>query len=295
MVTKAYENIIYEKKPPIAYITLNRPGKMNSLSPELRLELRDALRVAGWEDNEIRVIVLKGAGRCFCAGFDLAEAREFNAANTIYKDAVQWRTFFRRGAGIDSLFWDLIWGNPKPIIAQVHSFCVAGGCALASFCDLCICSEDALFGYPNIRTGGPFIGAIWPWILGIRKAKELLFTGNLMDAQEAWRLRLVNKVVPGDRLEEEVNKLAQTIAKVPMVSNKYSKKVVNMAYELMNIYQVTERCTELEAFCTSASEESMPERAEYMRINLDKGLTSALEWRSARFTEEDAWFKEQKK
>ena len=95
--------------------------------------------------------------------------------------------------------------------------------------------------------------AVWPWILGIRKTKELLYTGNMMDAQEAWRLGLVNKVVPNDKLEEEVNKLAQTVAKVPAVNNEFSKRLVNMAYDLVNIRSVMERSGELEAISLTAS------------------------------------------
>ncbi len=286
MVTKAYESIIYEKKPPIAYITLNRPEKLNSFSYELQTEVRDALEDAGWEDNQIRVIVIKAAGRAFSAGFDISDLD--------IPDAVQWRAFILKGKHFSATgFWDVFWNNPKILIAQVHSFCVAGGLAMASFCDLTICSEDALFGAPEMRFGGPYIGAIWPWIVGIKKAKELMCTGNLIDAQEAYRLGLVNKVVPRDKLEEEVNKMAQTIAKVPAVTNEYSKKLVNMVYELMNIRLTIERSGELEAMC-NASAESIPEVAEFQRIAREKGLKAALDWNSARFAEEDAWFKEQK-
>ena len=282
-----YENIIYEKKPPIAYITLNRPERLNAFTMPLQLEVRDALWDAGWDDNEIRVVIIKGAGRAFSSGFDISETR--------HRDPVQYRAALLKGKGFDgTAFWDVFWDNPKPLIAQVHSFCLAGGMALISFCDLCICSEDALFGYPLIREGGPYIGAIWPWILGIRKTKELLYTGNLIDAQEAWRLGLVNKVVPMDKLEEEVNKLAQTIAKVPVASNEYSKRLVNMAYDLMNIRSVMERSGELEAICLTASAESNPERAESQRLIAEKGLKAALEWRSSRFVEEDRWWKERK-
>ncbi len=284
MQIKTYKDIIYEKKPPIAYITLNRPDKMNALSDALQLEVRDALEDAGWEDKEIRVIVLKGAGRCFSAGFDISGAPERNAA--------EWQEHFL-SKKFHTAHWDLFWGNPKPLIAQVHSFCLAGGLATASFCDLCICSEDALFGYPYIRVGAPYIGAIWPWILGIRKAKELLYTGNLMDAQEALKLGLVNKVVPNDRLEEEVNKLAQTISKVPMLNIRYCKKLINEAYEEMGIRQIIEHSDAIEAICY-ASPESIPERKEFQRITKEKGLKAALDWNSARFAEEDAWFKKTK-
>lgn len=283
MVPRTYQNIIYEKKPPVAYITLNRPEKVNALSVDLQMEVREALEDAGWKDNEIRVVIIKGAGRGFSAGFDLSGRSD--------ADAVQWRANFLKGQGFSATgWWDVFWGNPKPLIAQVHGFCIAGGCATACFCDLCICSEDALFGAPEVRFSGPYLPAIWPWIIGMRKARELLYTGNLIDAQEALRLGLVNKVVPRDKLDDEVNKLAGTIAKVPAACNEYSKKLVNMTYELMNIRLVMERSSELEAACL-ASTDSLPEIAEFQKIAQEKGLNAALAWNSARFAEEDAWFK----
>jgi enoyl-CoA hydratase/carnithine racemase len=284
MATKAYENIIYEKRFPIAYVTLNRPDRMNALSDALQLEVRDALEDAGWEDEQIRVIVLKGAGRCFSAGFDISGAPERNA--------VEWHEHFF-SKKFHTAHWDVFWGNPKPLIAQVHSYCLAGGLATASFCDLCICSEDALFGYPYIRVGAPYIGAIWPWIFGIRKTRELLYTGNLIDASEALRLGLVNKVVPRNKLEEEVDKLAKTISKVPAINVKYCKQLINKAYEEMGIRHTMEHSDDLEAICY-ASTESIPERKEFQRIIKEKGLKAALHWNNARFAEEDAWFKERK-
>jgi len=288
-MTKTYENIIYEKEPPIAYITLNRPDVMNALSEGLMLETMDVLKDAGWQDKEIRVIVLKGAGRCFSSGYDVGSGRT-------KMDGVQAQAhLFLDHPFIGSGHRDLFWNNPKPIIAQIHSYCLAGAFATASFCDMVICSDDALFGYPWIRQGGPELACAWPWILGIRKAKELLFTGNLIDAQEAYRLGFANKVVPRDKLDEEVDKMARTISKVAVVSNQYSKRLVNMAYELMGLHQTLERSYELEAVCNSASAESHPERAEFSRVENEKGLTEALRWSRARFAEEDAWWKERRK
>jgi enoyl-CoA hydratase len=275
--------IIYEKQPPIAFITLNRPEKINALSAELQEEVCEALRDAGYDDSEIRVIVIKGSGRGFSAGFDLSTAEDL--------DAVSQRNRFLEGKGFSANgWWDLFWGNPKPIIAQVHGYCVAGGCATASFCDLCICSEDALFGAPEIRFSGPYLPAIWPWILGMRKARELLYTGNLIGANEAHRLGLVNKVVPRERLDEEVRNMAMTIAKVPAVVNAYNKKLVNMTYEMMHIRLAMERSVELEAACL-ASPHSIPEIGEFQEITKEKGLNAALAWNSERFALEDEWFK----
>jgi enoyl-CoA hydratase len=122
------------------------------------------------------------------------------------------------------------------------------------------------------------------------KAREMLYTGNLIDSHEAHRLGLVNKVVPADELEEEVNRMARTIAKLPAATVEYNKKLVNMAYEMMNIRSVIERSLELEAI-SLASPGSLPEVAEYQRLRREEGLKAALDWNSARFADEDAWWR----
>ena len=277
------ETILYEKRGPVAYVTLNRPDKLNALSDDLQLEVREALEDAGWDDEDIRVIVLKAAGRAFSAGFDITTGADLHAAGR--------RDRFLKGKGFSaSSWWDVFWNNPKPIIAQIHGFCIAGGLATATFCDMRICSEDAKFGAPEIRTGGPYIPAVWPWVVGMTKARELLYTGNLIDAKEAKRLTLVNEVVPASELDEAVERQALTIAKLPRATVEYNKKVINMSYELMGIRQVVERSMELEAIAL-ASAESMPEIAEFNAIRERDGLKAALSWNAARFESEDAWFK----
>lgn len=283
-----YDTITYEKQEPIAYVTLNRPDKLNALSEDLQLEVRDALEHAGWEDDTIRVIVLKAAGRAFSAGFDIAggEGRP---------DAVQMRRRFLQGKGFSaSSWWDVFWNNPKPIIAQIQGFCIAGAMATATFCDLRICAEDAKFGAPEIRTGGPYIPAVWPWVIGMTKARELLYTGNLIDADEAKRLDLVNAVVPVDELDDAVRAEAETIAKLPRATVEYNKKLINMAYELMGVRQVIDRSMELEAVALT-SPDSSPEIAHFEELRATEGLNAALRWNAARFEREDAWFRESRK
>ena len=148
-----------------------------------------------------------------------------------------------------------------------------------------------MFGAPEIRTGGPYIPAIWPWVVGPTKARELLYTGNLIDAPEALRLNLVNQVVPKDQLDEAVRTQALTIAKLPAPTVEYNKKLINMTYELMGIRQVIERSLELEANAL-ASPDSSPVIAEYNKQRQEGGLKAALTWNAARFEEEDAWFKQ---
>ncbi len=279
----SYENITYEKSGPIATVTLNRPDKLNALSEGLQLEVRHALEDAGWEDEDIRVIVLKAAGRAFSAGFDIAVSAKANAVERRARSAIG-KTFSA------SAWWDVFWNNPKPIIAQIHGFCIAGGLATATFCDLRICSEDAKFGAPEIRTGGPYIPAVWPWVVGMTKARELLYTGNLIDAAEAKRLNIVNEVVPLDELDAAVERQALTIAKLPAATVEYNKKLINMSYELMGVRQVIERSSELEAIAL-ASADSAPEIDTFNKIREKDGLKAALSWNADGFADEDAWFK----
>ena len=279
----SYDNIIYEKRGQIAYVVLNRPEKLNALSDDLQLEVRSALEDAGWSDDKIRVIVFKAAGRAFSAGFDIATTNKANA--------VERRARLLKGKKFSaSAWWEVFWNNPKPIIAQIHGFCIAGGLATANFCDLRICSEDAKFGAPEIRTGGPYIPAVWPWLVGMTKARELLYTGNLIDAHEAKRLDLVNAVVPFEELDEAVERQAMTIAKLPAATLEYNKTLINMSYELMGVRQVLERSLELEAMAL-ASADSSPEIEEFENIREKDGLKAALDWNADRFAEEDSWFK----
>ncbi|MCP3989915.1 MAG: enoyl-CoA hydratase/isomerase family protein [Actinomycetia bacterium] len=280
----AFENITYEKDPPIAYVTLNRPEKLNALSEDLQLEVRDALEDAGWADDDIRVIVLKGAGRSFSAGFDISGGDD-------RPDGVQMRQHFLTGKTFSaSTWWDVFWNNPKPIIAQIHGYCIAGGMATATFCDLRICSDDAKFGAPEIRTGGPYIPAIWPWVVGMTKAREMLYTGNLIDAAEAKRLDIVNEVVAQEDLDEAVRRQALTIAKLPKTTVEYNKKLINMAYELMGVRQVIDRSMELEAVALTSTGSS-PEIEKFEELRNSEGLNAALAWNAARFKEEDSWFR----
>lgn len=285
--TSQYENIEYEKDGPIAFVTLNRPEKLNALSVDLQLEVRNAFEDAGWADDNIRVIVLRAQGRAFSAGFDISSESEGD-------DGVQTRARLLDGKGFNgTAWWDVFWNNPKPIIAQIHGYCIAGGLATATFCDLRICAEDSKFGAPEIRTGGAYVPAVWPWVIGMTKARELLYTGDLIDATEAKRLDLVNAVVPADELDAAVRRQAETIAKLPRSTVQYNKKLVNMAYELMGIRQVIERSQELQALGMT-SPESSPEIKKFNELRRDEGLNEALAWNAERFVDEDAWFKKKR-
>jgi len=196
-----YEEILYEVKENIAKITLNRPEMRNRLSNKMMLEVVDALEKAR-ADDEVRVIIIIGAGdKAFCAGADIGE---FKA-----RPPLENRKLYDAYAGLCKVFVTL----GKPSIAAVRGYALAGGCGLAIYPDITIASEDAKFGTPEISVG------VWPMMVsatlgrtvGRKKALEMMFTGDIIDAHEAERIGLVNKVVPTDKLEETVMELANKL------------------------------------------------------------------------------------
>ena len=271
----AYKEIVYEKKGPIAYITLNRPDKMNALNSQpggLLEEWEDACNDAK-ADQAIRVVVIKGAGRCFSAGYDISGSGDFVGAT------IDEARYDHMAAHVNRYF-RVLWENPKVFIAQVHGFCLAGGGDMACFCDITVASEDAVFGYPAVRYGVMPTTFIWPFIIGMKKSRELAYTGNMMSAEEALNLGLVNKVVPRDDLEEEVYKLAEAIIKVPAMSVKLSKVSINNMFEIMGIRQSIQQNRELDLHVMSSPS---PELREFFAMVQEKGLKAALEWRDAKF------------
>ncbi len=252
-------------------LTLDRPEKLNALSHELVVRLSEGLRDAAADDS-VRVVVIRGAGRAFCAGYDLVE----DAAAEGY-DVAAWR------AGLESDVAHMleIFDHPKPVIAQVHGYCLAGGCDLMMMCDVAIASEDAIFGEPEIRFGSGVVTMIMPWLIGARKAKELLLTGeDRIPAAEALRIGLVNRVVPAADLETETLAFAETVAKLDPVAIALTKKAINRSLEGAGFRQALAANVDLDAIIESAV---VPERQEFNRIRAERGLKAAIAWRDARF------------
>ncbi len=205
-----YQSIIYEKvEDKIFRITLNRPEKINALSPQLLSELEQAT-VAFDNAREASVLIIRGAGRGFCAGYDLSSD---------YGNAGSGRRYSVSQDFIDCLRvtkrWQRLWSITKPIIAQVHGFCLAGANELVGHCDIVFASEDATFGHPAGRQLGVLpTMALWPVLMGPRKAKEYFFTGDSMTAQEALDWHLVNRIYPREKLEAETLAYARRVALV---------------------------------------------------------------------------------
>ena len=223
-----FKNILAEVRQKTYVITLNRPDKLNALSKALTKELDAALDLAE-ENPDISVIVIKGAGRSFCAGYDISPT-EYGS-----KDAFPDVALDRKGLMENQRHWWRIWDCTKPVIAQVHGYCLAGGSELAMMCDLVMCAEDAKFGYPPLRDMGSPVTPIWPWIVGARWAKMLYFTGDTIDGKTAESIGMVNFAVPADELDTAVEILAERLANVPPDLLMLHKLQVNRAFEVMGI------------------------------------------------------------
>jgi enoyl-CoA hydratase len=247
--------------PHVRRLTLNRPEKRNALSNALRGEIFTALE-AGDSDPEVRVMILRGAGTCFSSGYDLAGLGElpFHTAG----GQGQWARHVVEGC---FRIWDLA----KPVIAQVHGWCLAGGSELAFACDLVYVAEDAQIGYPAVRTMSPPDNQYHAWILGMRAAMELMLTGDSISGIEAVRLGFANRAFPAERLETETLAMAERIAKVDPELAQLNKRLVHRQMEAMGLRAGLRAGTDLHAlgWHTGASRAYMAKMREGVRAALD--------------------------
>lgn len=278
-----FETILYEKDGGVCRITLNRPEKLNALSFKLQKELSDAL----WEadnDTQVRVIVLRGAGRAFSAGYDLTPM----SAPPARADRDETYTNVYRGmATLEDDIWQLerqqrlrmaLWDIHKPVIAQVHGYCLAGGTDLALLCDIVVAAEDAVIGFPPVRAMGSPVAHMWTYLVGPQWAKYFLLTGDSVTGKQAAEIGLVWKAVPADRLEAEVEALAAKMAKIDIELLVPNKRICQMALELMGARTIQRMAAEMDGRAHTA-----PSVREFARIAREQGLKVALEWRDGRF------------
>ena len=222
--------VLFEKDGRIGWITLNRPEVMNALDDDLPRELAAAVAEADLDRN-VHVIVLSGAGKAFCAGYDLAHYAEGNGPNKVMQD-MPWdpmqdfQFMWENTQAFMSLFRAM-----KPVICKVHGFAVAGGSDIALCADLTIMGDTAQIGYMPTRVWGCPTTAMWVHRLGPEKAKQMMFTGDRISGVEAAAMGLVLKSVPDDRLDAEVEALAARMASVPINQLAMQKMVINSAVE----------------------------------------------------------------
>lgn len=279
-----YENITLERfgdDDRLARITLNRPDKLNALSSELLAELEQALRSLE-EDAGVRVIILRGAGRAFSAGYDLVTPRrqtEYRAAAQGERRSV-WR--IRTNMVRVSDLYLYLWNMAKVTIAQVHGYCIAGGCELAMMTDLVIGADNAQFGHPGTRgLGTSRTAAFWPVIIGMRKAKELLYTGDSVSGVEAERMGMINRAVPADDLESNVLTIANRIAIQASDSLALQKRSVNTYFESV-VYPAIHSATDTDAMYQFTDQAALwQEKVRESMAEGGGGMKAAFEWRDS--------------
>ena len=223
-----FETVIYEVKENIAKITMNRPDKRNALNHALWDDLNAAFDKAD-ADPEVRVVILAGAGGSFCSGWDLKGSYYIS----VPKGYDQWTTgnALRTLRGISERYLKIM-NFPKPVIAQVHGYCLAAGCYLEMLCDMAFAADDAILGHP-VGQGGVDSMPLWVSFLGLRKAKEILMGRQFINGKEAERIGLVNRAVPAAKLEEEVWKIAKEMAGASPDGIMILKEALNTHAEIM--------------------------------------------------------------
>jgi enoyl-CoA hydratase/carnithine racemase len=267
--------LLEEDVGPIRRLTLNRPDVLNALNTALVEQLSASLSRAA-EDDTARVVVIRGSGRAFCAGYDLKEEAA-HLADHGPLDVAEWRQGLAQDVGKMLEVFD----HPKPVIAEVHGYCLGGGCDLMMMCDLAIAAGDAIFGEPEIRFGSGVVTMVMPWLIGARRAKELLLTGeDRVSADEALRIGLINRVVPRAGLEDETLTLARKIAVMDPTALSLTKRSINRSLEIAGFREALAANVDLDAIIESAE---TPERKEFNRIREAQGLKAAIAWRDERF------------
>jgi len=237
-----YEQIILEKEGGVATITLNRPEANNALTPKMFQELYDALDGIRL-DQETKVVLLTGAGKSFCAGGDIKEL-----VPILRKNPAECRSFFRE---LMHRTYLAIWNLEKPVIAAVNGVAAGGGCDLALLCDLRIASQDARLSEIYISIGAiPDSGGAWllPRLTGLAKACELIFSGEIIDANEAERIGLVNRVVPAEELDQAAKAMALKLAKGPSLALGLAKSAIHEGLA-MNLDQALESVAARMSIC----------------------------------------------
>jgi enoyl-CoA hydratase len=280
--TPTYQNLLYDVRNRVAYITLNRPTKTNAMSWALRQELYAALKFAE-RDHGVGCIVIGGAGKNFCAGYDLSP--DVPSPNNPPDGFV--------GPDFDELTgqyahnlvngWWMIWDLLKPVVAMVHGYCLAGGSELASMCDILFVADDATLGYPAVRAISTPDTNYFPWKMGMAQAKYLALTGRSVSGLEAVRIGWAVKAFPAAELQAAVHKEAVAIAGLQPDLVACSKRALNRSYEIMGMRTALNVAADWQGLSNYRKT-----LQQFFAVSAEKGLKEALLWRDGPFEDYSA-------
>jgi enoyl-CoA hydratase len=270
-----YTTLKYAVVGRIARITLNRPARLNAIDDKMPREIRRAVEAAN-DDDQVHVIVLAGAGKAFCAGYDLKKYAEGDPKNR-WNQSMPWdpmKDYRGMKANTDDFF--SIWRSYKPVICKVHGYAVAGGSDIALCADIVIMAEDARIGYMPARVWGCPTTAMWVYRLGAEKAKRMLLTGDTVDGKEAKAMGLVYDAVPATKLDAAVNALAKRMAGVPRNQLMMQKLMINQAYDNMGLAG-----TQMMATLFDGITRHSPEGVWFKEYAEKHGFHAAVKWRDS--------------
>lgn len=268
-----FTTILYDASDRIARITLNRPKRLNAMNQQMLDDIGRALDAAERDDG-VRVVLVTGAGSAFSSGFDLKEQMDTRPIGT-----TQWRDILQRDFDTIVRFWRF----PKPTIAAVRGACLAGACELAVACDITIAAEDAFFGEPELKFGAGIVAMILPWMVGPKRAKEIIFTGeDRIPALRARDIGMVNRVVRPVDLEAESLALARHIAVIEPELMRQTKRAINQACETRSMAEALAVALDIDLEIEGAGS---PDKIAFMDVARREGLRAAIAWRDARFAQ----------
>jgi enoyl-CoA hydratase len=275
----SFQTLLYERAGAVATITLNRPERLNTIVPPMPEELEQAVHAAV-ADPQAKVIVLRGAGRSFCAGFDFADG--FHHWDETLTTDGRWdpgKDFAMASSDLGPVprFMSL-WRSPKPVIAQVHGWCVGGGSDMALCADVVVASEDARIGTSYSRMWGCYLSGMWLYRLGLTAAKEYALTGKPLSGTKAAEVGLINAAVTFERLEAEVAQRAEQLAGIPASQLAAMKLIVNQAYENMGLGS-----TQLLGPILDGLMRNTPEAHEFIELARREGVGGAVARRDGPF------------
>jgi enoyl-CoA hydratase len=270
-VSEIYETIRLERQGSVALLTLARPHRMNAIDKKMLNELQRALTEIDADDG-VRAVVVTGDGGNFSSGFDLKEQMETRPSGV-----QAWREILDRDFSTVTRFWHL----RKPTVAAVEGYCMAGACELALICDITIASEDAVFGEPELKFGAGIVVMILPWLIGPKRAKEIILTGaDRIPAVEAERIGLINRVVARGQARSAALALARHIAVIDPNLVQKTKEAINRSFEIMGLVEALDAALDIDLAVEGAGSD---DKRKFMEIARTQGLRKAIDWRDARF------------
>ena len=265
--------VLYSTDDKVGIVTLNRPAKLNAISPELKATLWQTLKDAD-ADPATTVVLLRGAGRSFCVGYDIGSPDPGKASWR--HDPMKWHEQLHQSLQFECAPWDM----KKPVIAQVQGHALGGGCELAMMCDLTIAAADAKFGEPEVRFSAIGPAMVMPWFIGLKKARELLYFGDTIEAPEALALGMINRVVPALELEKAALSYAKRLTLISPEALYYAKASINRGAEIAGLRDALKAGVDVLA-PIYAAQTAFGKR--FKEITAEHGLGAALKWRGDQF------------